>query len=112
MTMQEAARVVQMIHTAYPADRKTSAEELADRIDMWAVFFADTPAYIVNKVVMSWIKNNTFMPTVEEIGKACKIQKEQSEKIAEAGFIDQIHITPEQEARLDALWEDLRGDEE
>ena len=52
MTMQEAARVVQMIHTAYPADRKTSAEELADRIDMWAVFFADTPAYIVNKVVM------------------------------------------------------------
>lgn len=109
--MQEAARIVQMIHTAYPADRKTSAEELADRIDMWAVFFADTPAYIVKKVVMSWIKTQTFMPTIEEIGRACKIQKELDEKIANAGLINNIHITPEQEKMLDALWKDLGGED-
>ncbi len=112
MTMQETARIVQMIHTAYPVDRKATAEELADRIDLWSVFFADTPAYIVNKVVMAWIKTSNFMPNVEEIGEACKIQKQLDEKLSQAGLVDQIQITPEQEARLEALWESLRGEDE
>ena len=112
MTIQESARIVHMIHTAYPADRKTSAEELADRIDMWSVAFADTPFYMVSKVVMSWIKTQTFMPNIDEILRACKIQKELAEKISKAGLVDQIQITPEQDAWLDALWESLTGEDE
>ena len=47
MTVQASYQIVYMIHTAYPSDSKATAEELAERINLYAVFFADYPAETV-----------------------------------------------------------------
>ena len=106
MTIQEAAKVIYMIHTAYPADRKATAEELADRMDLWAVFFADYTAQEVERAVKAWIRTQSFMPNTNEIKAACDLNRKLSRKLSAAQFIpdDTGPTDPETEARLDALW--------
>lgn len=109
MTIQEAARIVQMIHTAYPVDRKATAEELADRIDLWAVYFADYPAELIARVVRAWISSHSFMPLIDEIKNAADVRRRIGQKLADAVFCpdDLKPLPPEEEKRLDALWRDI-----
>ena len=110
MTIQETAKIIYMIHTAYPADRKATAQELADRIDLWAVFFADYPAQDVERAVKAWIVSQSFMPTPKEIKEACGTLGKLGHKLAGAHYIpDEITETdPETEARLAALWDSIQ----
>lgn len=109
MTIQEAAKVIYMIHTAYPADRKATAEELADRMDLWAVFFADYTAQEVERAVKAWILNSSFMPNPNEIKTTCDIQRKLARKLESARVIPGDTPTdPKTEARLDALWASIQ----
>ena len=109
MTIQEAAKVVYMIHTAYPADRKATAEELADRIDLWGVFFADYTAAEVTRAAKAWIKSRSFMPNPNEIKAACDIQRKLARKLESARVIpDDTPTDPKTEAKLDALWASIQ----
>ena len=108
MTIQEATREVYLIHAAYPQDRNAKEAELLDRIDLWAVFFADKPFSIVDRAVKAWIKSSKFMPTPEEIGKACDTLARFENIIKDAGYIHQIpEPSPEVQAMLDRLIEFL-----
>ena len=112
MTIQEATRVVYMIHAVYPQDRRATEAELLDRIDAWAVFFADYPFPIVDAAVKSWIKSSAYMPTPEEIKKACDTRAKFEKLISEAGYINQIpDPSPAVEAMLDNLIESLIEEE-
>lgn len=111
MTIQEAAKVIYMIHTAYPADRKATAEELADRMDLWAVFFADYTLEEVAQAVKDWIGASPYMPTPKEIKDACDTWRKLARHISGAVFItgdDTGPTDPETEARLDALWASIQ----
>lgn len=109
MTIQEAAKIVHMIHTAYPVDRKATAEDLADRIDLWAVYFADYDAELVARVAKAWIESHTFMPTIDEIKNACDVRRRIGEKLANAVFIpdDLKPLPPEEVKRLEGIWRDI-----
>lgn len=113
MTIQESAKVIYMIHTAYPADRKTTAEELADRMDLWAVFFADYTAQEVERAVKAWIQTQSFMPNTNEIRAACDLNRKLSRKLSVAHFIpdDSETTDPELEKRLDDLWQEIAENE-
>lgn len=111
MTIQDATKIVYLIHTAYPQDRNATERELLDRIDLWAVILADYDVNLVTRVVKSWIKASRYMPNFEEIKKACDIQKALDAKLAEAGNIHDIKVTPELEARLDEIWDSVAESE-
>ena len=110
MTIQESAKVIYMIHTAYPTDRKATAQELADRIDLWAVFFSDYTAAEVERAAKAWIRSETFMPTPREIKEACDVFRKLGRKLADAHFIpDEITETdPQTEKRLKTLWQEIQ----
>lgn len=109
MTIQEAAKVVYMIHTAYPADRKATVEELADRIDLWGVFFADYSADEVMQATKAWILASSYMPTPKEIKEACDTRRKLSKHLANAFYITGDEpIDPKTEAKLDALWASIQ----
>ena len=112
MTIQDATKIVYMLHAAFPQDRKATENDLLDRIDVYAVFFADTDARVVYKVVNAWIKSQPFMPNIEELKKACDIQKQIDRHLADAGIIKPEDLSPELQARLDALWDALTEDAE
>lgn len=114
MTVQEAAKVVRMLHTAIPSDRKATEEDLADRIDYYAVLFADYPAALVYRTAFNWTKVSPFMPSPEELKKHCDEWKKLSKHLAEAGVISSFSepIAPEDAARMQALWEEMRLSEE
>lgn len=111
MTIQDATKIVYLIHTAYPQDRNATDKDLLDRIDLWAVILADYDVNLVTRVVKAWIKASRYMPNFEEIKKACDIQKALDAKLAEAGNIHDIKVTPEVKARLEALLESIKDSE-
>lgn len=108
MTIQEAAKVVYMIHTAYPADRKATAEELADRIDLWGVFFADYSADEVMRATKAWILGSPYMPNPNEIKTACDTWKKTARLLSNANYITPDGPEPENDDTADLLssiWE-------
>lgn len=111
MTIQDATKIVYLIHTAYPQDRNATERELLDRIDLWAVILADYDVNLVLGIVKAWIKTSRFMPNFEEIKKACDIRKELDAKIAQAGDINTIKVPPELEPKLEALIESIKESE-
>lgn len=111
MTIQDATKIVYLIHTAYPQDRNATERELLDRIDLWAVILADYDVNLVLGIVKAWIKTSRYMPNFEEIKKACDIRKELDAKIAQAGDINAITVPPELEARLDEIWDSVTESE-
>lgn len=110
MTIQDTTRVIYLIHTAYPSDRKTTDKELADRVTLWSVFFRDYEAETVERAVKAWIVSQSFMPTPKEIKEACGTLGKLGYKLAGAHYIpDEITETdPETEARLAALWDSIQ----
>lgn len=108
MTIQEAAKVIYMIHTAYPADRKATAEELADRMDLWAVFFADYTAQEVEQAVKAWILAQSFMPTPKEIKESCDTCRKLARHLAGACFITGEGELTEDDAKILALFESIQ----
>lgn len=114
MTVQEAARIVRMLHTSVPSDRKATEEERADRIEYYAAYFADYPGELVYRVAFNWTKTSPFMPAPEELKKACDQWKKLSGHLQSAGVIASFMdpISPEDAARMDALWDEMRRAEE
>ena len=112
MTVQEATKLVYMFHAAYPQDRKATEEDLLDRVDLWAVFFADYPGDLVMKIGMAWIRSFSYMPTPEEIKRNCDTHRQTMKLLAQAGTLDDIHLTSEQDRAMDELWEALTDAEE
>lgn len=110
MTIQETAKIIYMIHTAYPSDRKATAEELADRIDLWAVFFNDYKARDVERAAKAWILSQNFMPTPKEIKNACDTLSRLGQKLAGAQYIPEeiTESDPETDARLSKLWQSIQ----
>lgn len=114
MTVQEAAKVVRMLHTAVQSDRKATEEDLADRIDFYAVFFAEYPGELVYKVAFAWTKISPYMPAPEEIKRHCDEWIKLSGHLKNAGVISSFSepIDQEDEERINALWDSLIAAEE
>ena len=73
MTVQEATAIVYMLHTTYIGqDRKATEKDLADRVNLFAVVFADYDVELVRQAAFHCIKTCTFMPTPAELLQACK----------------------------------------
>lgn len=71
MTVQEATTIVYMLHTNYPQDKNVTEQELAARINLYAVEFADYAFAIVRDAVLHWIATSKWMPTSAELLQAC-----------------------------------------
>lgn len=84
MTVQESYQIVYMIHTAYPSDSKATAQDLAERVNLFAVFFADYPAETVRTASRGWIANNKWMPTPHDIKDACDMLLKLGKNLADA----------------------------
>lgn len=87
MTVQESYQIVYMIHTAYPSDSKATAQELAERVNLFAAFFADYPAETVRTAARGWIANNKWMPTPHDIKEACDMLLRLVKNLANAKII-------------------------
>lgn len=110
MTIQESAKVIYMLHTAYPADRKATAEELADRIDLWAVFFADYTAQEVERATKAWILGSPFMPNPNEIKARCDTWRKTARLLSNAKWITPDGPEPEPSAEdvlLANIWDSV-----
>lgn len=104
MTVQESYQIVYMIHTAYPSDSKATAEELAERINLYAVFFADYPAETVRTAAQGWIKYNKWMPTVNELKEKCDMLLKLGKNLANAKEIGKdLNNNPDIDQYLDNL---------
>lgn len=110
MTIQETAKIINLIHSSYASDRKATAEDLADRIDAWAVFFVNEPFEVVLRIVKAWIKSSVYMPTIEQIKAAVDIQIKLDQKLAEAGYITAAPLSEEDEATVEGVLEFLNED--
>lgn len=108
MTIQETAKIIYMIHTAYPADRKATAEELADRIDLWAVFFRDYTVQEVQEAAQAWIISQTFMPTPKEIKESCDTCRKLARHLAGACLITGEGELTEDDAKILALFDSIQ----
>lgn len=110
MTIQETAKIINLIHSSYSVDRKATAEDLADRIDTWAVFFVTEPYEVVLRVVKAWIKKSVFMPTIEQIKTAVELQIKIDKQLLSAGYVDFIKLSEEDEATIEGVLEFLNED--
>lgn len=105
MSIQESAKIVNLLHTAYfHLERTITVEELANRIDLWAAEFINYPYEVVNAVSRAWIRKEKWLPSVEEIKAAADLQLSLQKKLMEAGYISDLVLTAEEEAIAEAIW--------
>ena len=67
MTLKESIKIVQMLHSAYPQDRKATAAELSQRAQSYNVAFADYEYSIVERAAQYCIMTNKWYPTTREL---------------------------------------------
>ena len=111
MNIKETAEIIYTLHSAYPADRKATEQDLAARIDTFSVTFADFDITIVRRSVSMWIMTQKYMPTVQELLQSCCLLS----KIGAANFISDTDPEPllseeesaEIENLIDWVWEDF-----
>ena len=67
MNLKESIKIVQMLHTAYPQDRKATAAELSQRAQSYQVAFADYEYSVVERAAQFCIMSNKWYPTTREL---------------------------------------------
>lgn len=67
MNLREAVTIVQLLHNAYPQDRKATKEELAQRAETYSISMADYDFETVRKAACHLIKTSKWYPTTKEI---------------------------------------------
>ena len=72
MNVKESLMIVQIIHNAYPYDRKASNVELMERAKTYQVAMADEDFETVKEAAESIIKTSKWLPNVNEILEAVK----------------------------------------
>ena len=104
MTIQETAKIINLLHTAYfHIDRNATVEDLANRIDLWGAVFINYPFEAVFKTANNWIKVNKWLPSVEEIKTASDLYIDLQKKLKEAGSVTALAITEEQERKIEEV---------
>lgn len=122
MTEQEVAKVLYLLNVNYKYDSKTTAEEMERRLKLWAVEFREEDARLVERAVHIHIQTNRYYPNIADIKNIIgKLKEELSVSTAHGGGVvvhignrtwiandvSQVKVTPEQEAYLDNLWNDI-----
>ena len=105
MTVQEASQIVHLLHTAYCYDSKATPQELADRINLYAVFFADYPAETVRTAAMAWVKHNKWLPALHDLKEYSDNLLRLGKTLAGARVIGEGEIDPETDQYLEQLCE-------
>ncbi len=72
MTIQEATKIVYMIHAAYPQDRKATEAEIIARVQLYAAEFADYKAEIVTEAARHLIRTSKYIPSTAELIRAAQ----------------------------------------
>ena len=67
MKIEESIKIVNMLHAAYPQDRKATREELLARAEAYSVAFADYDVETVRKAAQHCIATNKWHPTTAEL---------------------------------------------
>lgn len=96
MTVQEATQIVYMLHTNYIGqDRKTSEQDLAARVNLYAAVFADYEFELVRQAVLHCIETCTFIPTVKVILDAISRVRylNESKRSAELMALNRANLT-------------------
>lgn len=67
MTLKEAIKLVNLLHSAYPQDKKATAQDLAQRAQTYHITLADYDAETVMRAAQNCIANSRFYPTTAEL---------------------------------------------
>lgn len=67
MTTKEAITIVNILHSAYPQDRKATRAELSQRAESYEVALADYDFETVKRAAQNCIANSRFYPTTSEL---------------------------------------------
>ena len=67
MTLEEAIKLVNLLHAAYPQDKKATAQDLAQRAQTYHITLADYDAETVTRAAQNCIANSRFYPTTAEL---------------------------------------------
>ena len=67
MTIKDAINIVNILHSAYPQDRKATKDELAQRAESYHVALADYDAETVKRAAQNCIVNSKYYPTTAEL---------------------------------------------
>ena len=67
MTTKEALIIVNLLHAAYPQDRKATTAELYQRAESYAVALADYDLETVRRAAQHCIATNKWHPTTAEL---------------------------------------------
>lgn len=67
MTIKESFQLVNILHAAYPQDRKATKAELSQRAESYHVAFADYDFETVKRAAQNCIAISKFYPTTAEL---------------------------------------------
>ncbi len=67
MKIEEAIKLVNLLHGAYPSDKKATAQDLAQRAESYNVALADYDFETVKRAAQNCIANSKFYPTTSEL---------------------------------------------
>lgn len=67
MKIEESLQIVNMLHSAYPQDRKATREDLLARAEAYSVALADYDIETVRRAAQHCIATNKWHPTTAEL---------------------------------------------
>ena len=72
MNTKEALKIVNLLHSAYPQDRKATTSELFQRAETYAITMADEEYATVEAAAIHIIKTSNWYPNPNELLEAVK----------------------------------------
>ena len=75
MNLKESIRIVQLLHNAYPQDRRATAEDLSQRAQSYHIALADYDFETVQKAAQHCIATSKWYPTTAELIEKVKLVK-------------------------------------
>lgn len=81
MTIKESLKVVNLLHNAYPQDRKATQEELFNRAESYSILLAEYDLKTVMAAIGHLLKTCSFYPTPTEIIDAVVFTKTMKEAV-------------------------------
>lgn len=84
MNIKESLRIVSILHSAYPQDKRATADELAQRAESYNIALGDYDFETVKKAAEYCIRSSKWHPTTRELLDA----------VARARITDAPTVTP------------------
>lgn len=67
MNIRESIEIVNLLHAAYPQDKRATREDLLQRAESYSVALADTDVELVKKAAQYHIRTSKWHPTTKEL---------------------------------------------